>query len=62
MTTNSHHAANVRDYGKERDMKGKKITILYERLSRDDGEDSVSDSIVNQRKSRTPGGAGGLIL
>ena len=50
MTTNSHHAANVRDYGKERNMKGKKITILYERLSRDDGEDSVSNSIVNQRK------------
>jgi DNA invertase Pin-like site-specific DNA recombinase len=30
-------------------MTKQKLTILYERLSRDDGEDSVSNSIKNQR-------------
>ena len=30
-------------------METKKLTILYERLSRDDGEDGVSNSIQNQR-------------
>jgi hypothetical protein len=28
----------------------KKMTILYERLSRDDGEDATSNSIQNQRR------------
>jgi len=31
-------------------MEPKKFTILYERLSRDDGEDGVSNSILNQRQ------------
>jgi len=31
-------------------MEPKKLTILYERLSRDDGEDGVSNSILNQRQ------------
>ena len=31
-------------------MNKQKVTILYERLSRDDGEDSVSNSILNQQQ------------
>jgi hypothetical protein len=31
-------------------MSKQKVTILYERLSRDDGEDGVSNSIQNQRQ------------
>ena len=45
----SKSAANVGDCRKEADMNKQKYTILYERLSRDDGEDSVSNSIKNQR-------------
>ena len=46
-------AANVQNCRKEAEMndnKTSKVTILYERLSRDDGEDSVSNSILNQRQ------------
>ena len=42
-------AATVRGRRKEASMKNQKYTILYSRLSRDDGEDSVSNSIKNQR-------------
>jgi len=42
-------AANVRDCRKEAEMNTQKCTILYSRLSRDDGEDNVSNSIKNQR-------------
>jgi DNA invertase Pin-like site-specific DNA recombinase len=54
MLEQSHYstlesAANVRDCQKEAEMDKQKYTILYERLSRDDGEDSVSNSIKNQR-------------
>jgi len=42
-------AASVCDRRKEADMNTEKYTILYSRLSRDDGEDSVSNSIINQR-------------
>ena len=45
----SKSAANVGGCRKEADMNKQKYTILYERLSRDDGEDSVSNSIKNQR-------------
>ena len=45
----------VRDYcaanitaGKEAEMNTQKLTVLYARLSRDDGEDGVSSSIKNQ--------------
>jgi len=31
-------------------QKNQRINILYERLSRDDGEDSISNSILNQRQ------------
>ncbi len=31
-------------------MNKQKVTILYERLSREDGEDGVSNSILNQRQ------------
>jgi len=44
-----HCAANNSEHRKEADMKTK-YTILYERLSRDDGEDGVSNSIQNQRQ------------
>ena len=40
-------AANVQNCRKEADMS--KYHILYERLSRDDGEDGLSNSIQNQR-------------
>jgi DNA invertase Pin-like site-specific DNA recombinase len=42
-------AADVRDRRKEAAMNKQTYTILYERLSRDDGEDSSSNSIKNQR-------------
>ena len=41
-------AASGSDCRKEESMS--KLTILYARLSRDDGEDGVSNSIVNQQK------------
>jgi DNA invertase Pin-like site-specific DNA recombinase len=31
-------------------MSRQKFTVLYERLSREDGEDGVSNSILNQRR------------
>ena len=40
---------NGSDCQKEADMLKQRTTILYERLSRDDGEDSVSNSIQNQQ-------------
>jgi len=49
----SNSAANGLDSRKEESMNNQnqqKITILYARLSRDDGEDGVSNSIVNQQK------------
>ncbi|MDR3246557.1 MAG: recombinase family protein [Prevotellaceae bacterium] len=41
-------AANISGCRKEAEMNKQKITILYERLSRDDGEDGLSNSIKNQ--------------
>ena len=50
MSANAQSAASVPDCRKdEADMNKQKQVILYERLSRDDGEDSVSNSIQNQR-------------
>ena len=46
---NAQSAANVQDCRKEAEM-NEKVTILYERLSRDDGEDKISNSILNQRQ------------
>ena len=43
-------AATGSDRRKEEVMNQQKLTILYERLSRDDGEDGVSNSILNQRQ------------
>ena len=43
-------AANGSDRREEEVMNQQKLTILYERLSRDDGEDGVSNSILNQRQ------------
>ena len=43
-------AANVSDCRKEADMNTQKITILYARLSVDDGTDRESNSIQNQRR------------
>ena len=40
-------AASIQDCRKEAEMQDK-ITVLYSRLSREDGEDGVSNSIVNQ--------------
>ena len=42
------NAVKEADCRKEADMLKQKTTILYSRLSRDDGEDSVSNSIKNQ--------------
>ena len=42
-------AASVHGCRKEEPMNKQKLTILYERLSRDDGEDAVSNSILTQR-------------
>ena len=42
-------AANVQDCRKEAEMKSKKTTILYERLSRDDEQIGESNSIQNQK-------------
>lgn len=42
-------AANVQDCQKEESMNTQKITILYERLSKDDEHQGPSNSIVNQR-------------
>jgi len=44
----NHSAADVQNSRKEVDM-NTKLTILYQRLSREDGEDKVSNSIQNQR-------------
>jgi len=41
-------AANVLDYRKEESMNTQKLTILYERLSRDDELQGSSNSILNQ--------------
>ena len=49
MPETAQSAANVYDRRKEADM-NQKETILYERLSREDGEDGISNSILNQRK------------
>jgi DNA invertase Pin-like site-specific DNA recombinase len=51
MSNTAQGAANS-DCRKEAEMSKNtgKITILYERLSRDDGEDSLSNSIVNQQQ------------
>ena len=48
MPANAQRAANALDCQKEEIMKQLKQTILYERLSRDDG-DNVSNSIINQQ-------------
>ncbi len=45
----SNSAASVQNRREEAEMNKQKYTILYQRLSRDDGEDGVSNSIVNQR-------------
>jgi len=50
MTLPDALCAAADDCRKEADMNMEKVTILYERLSRDDGEDSVSNSIQNQRQ------------
>ena len=42
-------AASVQRCRKEEAVSKQKCTILYARLSRDDGEDSISNSIKNQR-------------
>jgi DNA invertase Pin-like site-specific DNA recombinase/energy-converting hydrogenase A subunit M len=42
-------AANAFDCQQEAAMKKQKLTILYARLSREDGEDGVSNSIKNQQ-------------
>jgi len=47
--TDAQSAANDCGCQKEVAVSKQKYTILYERLSRDDGEDSVSNSIKNQR-------------
>ena len=49
MMLNAQSAASICDCRKEAEM-NQKSTILYERLSREDGEDGVSNSILNQRK------------
>jgi len=49
MLPDAHCAATLHDRRKEAEMNKQKLTILYERLSRDDGEDSVSNSIKNQQ-------------
>jgi DNA invertase Pin-like site-specific DNA recombinase len=51
MNNPAQCAANVQDCRKEAEMKANKTTILYERLSRDDGDDyKESNSIGNQRQ------------
>jgi len=50
MPVNAHSAVKSSDHRKEKPMEKKKLTILYERLSRDDGEDGDSNSIINQRQ------------
>ena len=49
MPPNAQCAANVQRRRKEAEMNAQQCTILYERLSRDDGEDNVSNSIKNQQ-------------
>ena len=49
MHNNNQSAANVQDCRKEADMNNNKVTILYSRLSKDDGEDKISNSIKNQQ-------------
>jgi hypothetical protein len=39
----------MNNLGRSASPTNEKITALYERLSRDDGEDSVSNSILNQQ-------------
>ena len=46
MNNNRQSASPTKNQKSARFTKGK-ITALYERLSRDDGEDSVSNSILN---------------
>jgi len=54
MLLDSQSAAKVYNCRKEADMNNQsiknasKITLLYARLSKDDGEDGVSNSIENQ--------------
>ena len=43
-------AANNHGCRKEAEMNTQNLTILYSRLSRDDGDDSISNSILNQQK------------
>ena len=56
MPANAQCAANAQDCRKDAEIrtekpnKQKAVTILYERISRDDGEDRISNSIVNQQK------------
>jgi hypothetical protein len=50
MSADAQRAASGSVCRKEAEMKPQKITILYERLSRDDGEDGVSNSILNQKQ------------
>jgi len=45
---NASCAADAHGCRKEADMGKQALTILYERLSKDDGEDNVSNSIKNQ--------------
>jgi len=49
MPANSQSAANKDGCHKEAEMQ-KKYNILYERLSRDDGDRAESDSIAHQRQ------------
>ena len=58
ITTTNPHNANSADCRKEDEMtkqsiKNQKVHILYARLSKDDGEDSTSLSIQNQRQLLT---------
>jgi len=52
QTTNPK-AQNAIDCRKEADMSKQKLHFLYARLSKDDGEDSTSLSIKNQRQLLT---------
>jgi DNA invertase Pin-like site-specific DNA recombinase len=45
---NASCAANACDSRKEDEVNTQKYAILYARLSRDDGEDGTSGSILNQ--------------
>ena len=46
----AQRAADICGCRKEADMNTQKLTILYERISVDDGTESESNSIQNQRQ------------